>query len=254
MEPSQNLKVGYKMAQILKVREQMTMDAYISWFVDNISTLHDFVSIDTDEQTGDVTLRYTQESYILLYKAGTDLDICVGNSNFESTLSTLSFGSSSSGANVFCILVKSDSGDISIRTYNSVNYYQHDYYIGSLIKCKDSLTDTDTWGFIKPANITGDSSQTFSPYVLITDDVTHPYGNLVYISSGTGNQSAVYGGWNPYAQITVLVPMCAVSSRCVGVNTYFMLFSPRMYDGFAVINGKRYYCIGGVAMLDEAVT
>jgi hypothetical protein len=123
-----------------------------------------------------------------------------------------------------------------------------------LIKCKDSLTDTDTWGFIKPANSTADQVQVFSPYVLITDDVTHPYGNLVYVQSGTGTQSLVYGGWNQYAQITVLVPMCAVSSRCVGVNTYFMLFSPMFYDGDTVINGKHYYCIGGIAMLDEAVT
>lgn len=234
--------------------EQSDASNIKAWFSEQLSALHGFEDVQTDQQTGDILLYFTASSYIRLSSTTTSGYFTVSVTCPGHT--AILYDVNIANRPIYAEIVKSVLGDISIRFGNNAPLENHDFFVGVLLKCKNTITGVETWGFYQPQNMSSTSAQAFTPRLLITDDTTYENGqrlNTFKPSPNSASAVIVCSGYNPYAAITVLVPICAVSSCCVAVNTYFMLISPQMYDGDATLDGKHYHCIGLVAMLDEVV-
>lgn len=89
-----------------------------------------------------------------------------------------------------------------------------------------------------------------SPKYLITDDTTNNMSNTGY--AGSTNSPLSYICKEGLSKITALVPIAAVCSECVSTNSWVMMLTDNYRNGYAQMNGEKYYCVGGFCMYEGA--
>lgn len=159
-------------------------------------------------------------------------------------------------------LIISDKGDVIIRI--SDNYATTDTlhnnadFTFAICKAKNTVdknTD-DSYGIYIPwshGSISSGVSIPFdhTPKYLITNDVTEDITNSG-VSSSTALALLKYIE-NDKSAVTALIPIFAVCSQCVSVNSFVMAIGNGYRTGETVLNGKKYYMVGGFAMLEGDV-
>jgi hypothetical protein len=95
--------------------------------------------------------------------------------------------------------------------------------------------------------------QDHTPKYLLTADSDVDNHSTINNTGSAGNRSTATYTYilNTTAPITALVPIFAVSSQCVSINTKIMAIAPAPITGYAVLNGQRYYCVGQICMADD---
>lgn len=205
----------------------------------------------------------TEHTYLYLYTAlestYTVCHLTAGNEAAGACLVTGSFSSwnISSQYGAYFEVTTSAKGDVLISGYRASSdvFQQKMEQLRSTIivcKCKNVVTGGETRGVLLTYNM-----QSRVPVYLVTDD-TEGFDNGVYnnvVNPQSINSSMVpvliQTGINTFAKYTAIMPICCVSSAYVTVNTYRLLFSPRHTYGNAELNGKTYYFVDNIAMLDE---
>ena len=243
------------MATVLEYTHQKSgAIATVSWIAEQLQEVFDFVNVIVDGNTTDL---YYSQNYYLRVMASTSnsfsIKVCGPDGFTECTL----FTSATQNIEQYVRIVKTAKGDVALLATNYSNSAttgipDNGCLAFVLVKCKHAVSGTEEWGLYAPTDNT--VSQNFYTKLLVTEGTTNVSNNrinAVYTSAG-GNKFNVMCGYNPLAPITVLIPIYAVSSAYVSENTFIMHITPRMYNGDTMINGKHYYCIGLIAMLDEA--
>ena len=223
------------------------------WIIEKLQELIDFTDVVVNE--GSTDLYYSQNYYIRISYSSSNLTImvCGGDDFTDNTLYSCSYSS----VEQYVRIVKTAKGDVALLATNYSNSAttgipDNGCLAFVLVKCKHAVSGTEEWGLYAPTDNT--VSQNFYTKLLVTEGTTNVSNNrinAVYTSAG-GNKFNVMCGYNPLAPITVLIPIYAVSSAYISENTFIMHITPRMYNGYSLINNKQYYCIGLIAMLDEA--
>jgi hypothetical protein len=175
------------------------------------------------------------------------------------TASAITISSSADGG-VYIEMIKSKKNDLLIRMYQSNgnlgkftgrNIYS--YASAAILHCTDVVTETDTVGIMYPDGSSNNHNTTY----LVTDDTEllsfHSNNNVVlpYAGSTSSASNYIYGGINTNAKITVMRPICGVSSQCVSKYTYHIIFTPQYLWGNATMNGKNYFFSDQIVLLDE---
>lgn len=89
-----------------------------------------------------------------------------------------------------------------------------------------------------------------TPKYLLTDDTTDDMSNTGY--AGDMTTTLKYICKEGLSKITALVPIAAVCSECVSVNSWVMMLTDNYRNGYAQMNGEKYYCVGGFCMYEGA--
>lgn len=120
--------------------------------------------------------------------------------------------------------------------------------IFAVVNVRNTRTDEVGYGVYVPYNCKTFRNQYVlnAPKYLITEDVTQDIENkdqdtnrmLCYIITTA-------------AKLTMLIPICAVSSDCISTSAYVMMIGQRPIYGDATLNNGKYYCIDGLCMLDQ---
>lgn len=244
-------------------------DTY-DWLITTLPTLFTFtktVDVDSDATYSDFLvgkkLYVTDNTYLYLLKRGSGssyyLYLLAGNDTAGPAYSSTSIVCSVNGSSAAYVeITKSTLGDILIKCNNQgsnvATYTTRDntkYHVIAIAKCKNIVTNNETYGLVI---FKTDAQHTVT--LLVTDDTEgydiNVYDNYVkYLSDGT-NKAAIIYGENEWAKITVLMPICSVSSVCVAVNAFATLFTPQFLWGNAQLDDKSYYFSDQFVMLDEA--
>lgn len=204
----------------------------------DLKTLFDFV----DEDDG--KLYITDDLYI---KPGVNMQI--GNAH---TYFTINMGSSSGN---YYRLVKSASGDVAILA-NTSELVDNTGFRLAIVKVKNALTNEESYGIFANSTSGGTSSSdayNYGKMLLFTDDVEDSAALTQVATDPTSLGSTAYFayGAKTNAPIAVLGEVFSHQSQCITQNTKVMYVTPRPYNGKCTINGKSYYCITYIAMLDE---
>lgn len=192
-------------------------------------------------------------------EAKTDLTITVTIRDVEIGI----YSTSSEYFNKFAYqLIRSDKGDVIVRI---ADYYaaadtlhNNSNFTFAICKVKNTVdknTD-DSYGIYIPWSHGSISSGVpipfnHTPKYLITNDVTEDITN-----SGVSGSTAVAMLQyieNDNSAVTALIPIFAVCSQCVSVNSFVMAIGNGYRTGETVLNGKKYYMVGGFAMLEGDV-
>lgn len=243
-------------------------DTY-DWLITTLPTLFTFtktVDVDSDATYSDFLggkkLYVTEHTYLYLLKKGSgssyNLYLLAGNDTAGPAYSSTSVVCSVNGSSAAYVeITKSTLGDILIKCNNQGSnfptYTTRDntkYHAIAIAKCKNIVTNNETYGLVI---FKTESQHTVT--LLVTDDTegydTNVYDNYVrYVSNGTSKAPIIYGK-NEWAKITVLMPICSVSSECVALNSYATLFTPQFLWGSPILSNKRYYFSDAFVMLDE---
>lgn len=205
----------------------------------DLKTLFDFV----DEDDG--KLYITDDLYI---KPGVNMQIGNGNG----VTFTINMGSSSGN---YYKLVKSASGDIAILA-NTSELVDNTGFRLAIVKVKNALTNEESYGIFANSTSGGTSSSDIYNHgrmLLFTDDVEDSVALTQVATNPTnlGSTANFAYGAKTDAPMTVLGEIFSHQSQCITQNTKVMYVTPRPYNGECTINGKSYYCITYIAMLDE---
>lgn len=192
-------------------------------------------------------------------EAKTDLTITVTVGDVEIE----SYSTSSEYFNKFAYqLIRSDKGDVIVRIadYYAAGDTLHNNSNFTFAICKvkntvDKNTD-DSYGIYIPFSHGSISSGVpvpfnHTPKYLITNDVTEDITNTG-VSGATAVAMLQYIE-NDKSAVTALIPIFAVCSQCVSVNSFVMAIGNGYRTGETVLNGKKYYMVGGFAMLEGDV-
>lgn len=241
------------MATVIKQtisREQGSIKG--STICDLLMQYHSFVRVETegDESDSHVTIKklyYTENSYLKLWWK--DNVTSINNVEFQMSIVTPNFEFTNIypvtyGWDFYFKFIVSATGDISFLC-NTSELIDGEHYRFSLVKCKNGIADDEMWGVYLPI-----SDRNYSVRCLALDDTTSATDNIIPISGSTSLEYH-YSGWNVNAQMVLLMPLCATTSKYLSQNTFIMYFTPQKYYGDTVINGKHYYCVGLIAMFDE---
>lgn len=160
-------------------------------------------------------------------------------------------------------LIISDKGDVIVRIsgdiYSPDAIRNNAHFTCAIVKAKNTVdknTD-DSYGVYIPYSNGGVSSGSDvvpfnnTPKYLITNDVTEDITNTG-VSGSTAVAMLQYIE-NDKSAVTALVPIFAVCSQCVSVNSFVMAIGNGYRTGETVLNGKKYYMVGGFAMLEGDV-
>lgn len=159
-------------------------------------------------------------------------------------------------------LIISDKGDVIIRIANNYDaadtIHNNSDFTLAIVKVKNTVdknTD-DSYGIYIPWSHGSISSGVpipfdHTPKYLITNDVTEDISNSG-VSGSTALAILKYIE-NDKSAVTALIPIFAVCSQCVSVNSYVMAIGNGYRTGETVLNGKKYYMVGGFAMLEGDV-
>lgn len=178
--------------------------------------------------------------------------ITVSVNNVEITIDTFMYNYF--GKVAYQIVVGS-KGDVIVRMpsiYESMDSMINNSFLQfAIVKAKNTV-DTekeDSYGVYVPYGHGSPFNPT--PKYLVTDDV-----NVDEPNSGTQGSTAVAMLQyieNDNSAVTALVPIFAVCSQCVSVNSFVMAIGNGYRTGETVLNGKKYYMVGGFAMLEGDV-
>ena len=179
-------------------------------------------------------------------------EITVSVNNVEITIDTFSYLYLDKVAYQIVVVSK---GDVIVRMpsiYDSMDSMINNSFLQfAIVKAKNTV-DTekeDSYGVYVPYGHGSPFNPT--PKYLVTDDV-----NVDEPNSGTQGSVAVAMLTfieNDNSAVTALVPIFAVCSQCVSVNSYVMAIGNGYRTGETVLNGKKYYMVGGFAMLEGDV-
>ena len=225
-----------------------------STIYDLLVQYHSFVREETegDESDSHVTIKklyYTENSYLELWwkdnvstNNNTEFQMSAVTPNFEYA----NICSAVHGYDFYFKFIVSATGDISLLQ-DSAELVDGEDYKFSLVKCKNGLADDEMWGVYLPI-----SEKNYSVKCLALDDTTSATDSISVIASGsTASSQYHYSGWNVNAQMVLLMPLCATTSKYLSQNTFIMYFTPQRFYGDTIIDEKHYYCVGLIAMLDE---
>lgn len=125
----------------------------------------------------------------------------------------------------------------------------------AIVKVKNTI-DTekeDSYGVYVPYTHGSGSQSPLNPTpkYLITDDVTGDVANSG--KAGSAETTTLQFIENDISAVTALIPIFAVCSQCVSVNSFVMAIGNGYRTGETVLNGKKYYMVGGFAMLEGDV-
>lgn len=243
-------------------------DTY-DWLITTLPTLFTFtktVDVDSDATYPDFLvgkkLYVTDNTYLYLLKRGSGVSyylyLIAGNDTagpaYRSTAVLCTVNGSSAAyveiikSTLGDILIKCDNYGSNVATYTSRYIYR--YNAIAIAKCKNIVTNNDTYGLVIFKN-----DQQHTVTLLVTDDTegydVNIYDNYVSYTSTRNNKAPIIYGENEWAKITVLMPICSVSSECVTLNSYATLFTPQFLWGSPILNNKRYYFSDSFVMLDE---
>lgn len=220
-----------------------------TWLIAKLISMHSFVKIVSDED-----LYFTDSSYITITHVQ------------EASLFTISVATPGGTRSVYtynyygdycaAAIIKTAKNDILVKISGDSDV-ANAASIFTLAQCRNGMTGEELWAvysFKRDASI----GYTWNPigYVFtddtcsITLDIDGLTCNKIRVTSATGYND-ILTGYNGLAGMTVLIPVCSVSSCYIGKTTYMILFTPQYYDGPVVINGKRYYACNHLFMLDE---
>lgn len=206
----------------------------------------------------------TEHTYLYLYTALESIyTVCHLTAGNEAAGACLVSGQSFSMWNIssqysaYFEVTTSAKGDVLISGYRgSADVFQQklEQMRSTVIvcKCKNVVTGGETRGILLTYN-----AQCRVPVYLVTDDTegfnVGSYNNVVNANSINASYTLniMYTGINTFAKYTAIMPICCISSAYVTVNTYRLVFSPRHTYGNAELNGKTYYFVDNIAMLDE---
>lgn len=220
-----------------------------TWLITKLRSMHTFIKIVSDEN-----LYFTDSSYITISHTSEPHLFTVSVTTPGRTVSVYEYDYY--GDYCAAKIIKTEKNEILVKispdsdVTNAVPVF-------TLALCRNGMNDEELWAVY---NFKYDQSfgRAWNPieYVL-TDDtcstVTDPNGltgNKIRVTPSAGYNN-ILTGYNGLAGMTVLIPVCSVSSCYIGKTTYMILFTPQYYDGSVVINGKRYYACSHLFMLDE---
>lgn len=224
------------------------------WLKDTLTDMHNFVKVEADPDNGDwYDFYYTSDTYFRFYaKAGTNVSVTVKNDtagiNYEL------YSTSNASTNHVMEVVQSGKGDIFIRHSGDASVLEsNSYFRFALCKCKNGITDAESWGIMVPwGNTTGAGSNLYNmPKYFITDDFVNTSA-VDPTDSDSGNDYYWYrGGFNPRINRVVLSPIMTPSSEYISVNSYEVDLAKTEHYGDTILGGKHYYFFRSFAMLDE---
>lgn len=151
-------------------------------------------------------------------------------------------------------IILSSYGDIMLRLKETSALVNDKDVVFVICKTNNVVNPAESdIGVYAPWTLATDDTymQNQTPKFLVTSDIDTSVpivNNIANIQmSGTSLNYII----NSNAPITALVPICAVSSKCVSINTKIMAITPAPITGYATLNGQRYYCVGMICMADD---
>jgi hypothetical protein len=163
-------------------------------------------------------------------------------------------GESSTGTDtLYYEIILSSYGDVMVRMANGA-LENNSKIVFVICKCNNIINPSNSGiGLYAPwtqADSEGSTTQDCTPKFLVTEDtdLSIPIVNNVSNANSSGTMHYIV---NTNASITALVPITAVSSQCVSINTKIMAIAPAPITGYATLNGQRYYCVGMICMADD---
>lgn len=260
-----------------------TAHAVHEWIVATLSNIYDITNMEPVEKyplinnyAEGTKLYVTEKTFLFVYvvNSSTTASVCLSSGNDTAgvavddgglaTFIGISNNSTEGGA---CIeIIKSKKNDLLIRMYSSSagnsnkftgrNIFQ--YATAAILHCTDVVTETDTVGIMSiEAGSSADARTVHSAVYLVTDDtelLSFASNNNITMPSTTSTSSPnhlIQGGYNSNAKITVMRPICGVSSQCVAKYAYQIIFTPQYLCGNATMNGKNYFFSDAIVLLDE---
>lgn len=152
-------------------------------------------------------------------------------------------------------IVVGSKGDVIVRIpsyYGSMDSMSNNAFLEfAIVKAKNTV-DTekeDSYGVYVPYSHGSPFNPT--PKYLVTDDVNVDEPNSG--TSGSTTSTILQFIENDNSAVTALIPIFAVCSQCVSVNSFVMAIGNGYRTGETVLNGKKYYMVGGFAMLEGDV-
>lgn len=160
-------------------------------------------------------------------------------------------------------IIISSYGDMMLRLSYAANSTALDIpnnngVVFMICKCNNVVNPGESnLGIYAPWEVPHQENQTIcqdhTPKYLLTADSDVDNHSTINNTGSAGSRSTATYTYilNTNAPITALVPIFAVSSQCVSINTKIMAIAPAPITGYAVLNGQRYYCVGQICMSDD---
>lgn len=164
-------------------------------------------------------------------------------------------GEGSTGTNSYNYeIILSSYGDIMLRLKESSALLNDRDVVFVICKTNNVVSSAESdIGVYAPWTVANDDiyMQNQTPKFLVTNDTDTSVPIVNNVASIQMSGTSLNYIINSNAPITALVPICAVSSQCVSINTKIMAIAPATITGYATLNGQRYYCVGMVCMADD---
>lgn len=223
------------------------------WLKDTLTDMHNFVKVEADPDNGDwYDFYFTNDTYFRFYATNSTVSVTVKNDT--AGIDYKIYDTSNASVNHVIEVVQSGKGDIFIRHSGDTNVLQSNWYFRfALCKCKNEITDVESWGIMVPwGNTAGSGVSSYNmPKYFITDDFVET-STVDPNGGGSGNNYSWYrGGFNPRVNRIVLSPIVTLSSEYISVNSYEVDVAKNEHYGDTILGGKHYYFFRSFAMLDE---
>lgn len=157
-------------------------------------------------------------------------------------------------------LTKGVSGDLIVQietgTHNDRLIHNSSDFAFAIVAVENAVSkESAGYGIYVPWYQGGNYTSVVSkmdptPKYLLTDDTTDDMSNTGY--AGDTTYALRYICKEGLSKITALVPIAAVCSECVSVNSWIMMLTDNYRNGYAQMNGEKYYCVGGFCMYEGA--
>lgn len=167
-----------------------------------------------------------------------------------------------SPSNMAFRLTKGDSGDLIVQiergSYHEMFIHNSADFVFAIVAVENAVSkESAGYGIYVPwtqggnySSESGVSKMDPTPKYLLTDDTTDDMSNTGY--AGDTSYALRYICKEGLSKITALVPIAAVCSECVSVNSWVMMLTDNYRNGYAQMNGEKYYCVGGFCMYEGA--
>ena len=223
------------------------------WLKDTLTDMHNFVKVEEDTDNGDLyDFYYTNDTYFRFKAPNNGANVSVTVKNDTAGIDYEIYTTSSASTNHVMEVVQSGKGDIFIRHSGATDVLESTYYFRfALCKCKNGITDAESWGIMVPWGTTYSNSGYNMPKYFITDDFVDT-SSVDAAGGGSGTYYYWYrGGFNPRINRVVLSPIVTPSSEYISVNSYQVDLAKNEHYGDTILGGKHYYFFRSFAMLDE---
>lgn len=221
------------------------------WLKDTLTDMHTFVKVEEDPDNGYwYDFYYTNDTYFRFYVTNNTTSVTVKNDT--AGIDYKIYDTSSGSQNHVVEVVQSGKGDIFMRHSGDADVLESTaYFRFALCKCKNGITDSESWGIMVPWESTYGGSGYNMPKYFITDDFVDTH-SVDPAGGGSGTNYQWYrGGFNPRLNRVVLSPIVTPSSEYISVNSYQVDLAKNEHYGDTILGGKHYYFFRSFAMLDE---